>query len=75
MSYAHKLDTYLDPPHKRIVFCVYCGQDTDLSGQCPGEAKMTVNDDENFMRIFGGPPLKASNLRASKHLEKILKCT
>lgn len=67
MPYAHKLDVYIDHPHKKIVFCSVCGQDTDLTGSCPGEIKLTAKDDENFMRIFGGAPVKAS-----KQLEKIL---
>ena len=57
MPYAHKLDVYHDPPHKKIVFCTVCGQDTNLAGPCPGEYVMSPKEqeifDKDFQRIFG----------------------
>lgn len=66
-GFAHKLSTYTNDPRKPIVFCVYCGQDSDLSSPCPGEIKMNARDDERFMEIFGSSPVKIS-----KELKKVV---
>lgn len=56
--YAHKLEVYYDDPHKKVVFCSVCGQDSDLSKSCPGRYELSPKDDAAFMRIFGAPVLK-----------------
>lgn len=57
MPFAHKLKTYRDDAYKNVVFCSICGQDTDLSGPCPGEPKF----EQNFSKIFGTKSVKISN--------------
>ena len=37
MPYVHKLSTYDDDAHKKVVYCCVCGHDYDLAGPCPGE--------------------------------------
>jgi hypothetical protein len=54
--YAHKLSTYDDPPHKKVVYCVDCGQDANLAGPCPGKYVPTPEQqkaiDKHFREIF-----------------------
>lgn len=59
MTYAHKLAMYDDPPHKKVVYCFVCGQDSNLSGPCPGEYVPTPEQqaaiDKQFREIFDTP--------------------
>ncbi len=56
MPLAHKLKTYIDPPHQKVVYCCVCGQETDLSKSCPGEYIPTLEQqaiiDKQFREIF-----------------------
>lgn len=69
MSYAHKLTTYEDMARVKIVYCSVCGQESNLNGPCEGLFVAAPEFEVQFKEIFDKP------VKASKYLEKVLKCT
>lgn len=52
MPYVHKLGTYQDDAHKPVIYCTVCGHEKDLSGECPGEYRLSAKETAYIDREF-----------------------